>query len=340
MPRSAPPHGSRRTRVPGAAGDARGIASASSRSGEGYCPHELDPDPRASGLVAGATVTALGTVRHQHAPRRSSATATVLLHGAAGSWTTWTPALRAARAAGTPLDDVVAVDLPGWGDSVLGVPDDHVTLDAMTDAVLRVVDDLGYADCRVVGHSMGGFIALHAAVRHPQRVRSLALVSPTLRSVLRSAAHPVRDLAVLPGFSMMLAAMRATRLLGTAGLPLVGVLQRTGLLRPLTFPLFAHVRRIRGSVIAALAAEVRPRAFLQATETAVAYPADDLWPRIPCDVTAVRGGRDVFVAPDDLPGLARDVPGLRFAVVADAGHFAHVERPLETLRALGLVPAT
>jgi len=340
MPRSAPPRPPRRPRAPAAERDARGIASRSPRSGDGYCPSGLDPDPRASGLVAGATGTALGTVRHQHAPRRSSATATVLLHGAAGSWTTWTPALRAARDAGAPLGDVVAVDLPGWGDSVLGVPDGDVTLDAMVDAVLRVVDDLGYADCRIVGHSMGGFLALHAAVRHPDRVRSVALVSPTLRSVLRSAAHPVRDLAVLPGFSMMLGAMRTTRLLGPAGLPLVRLLERSGLLRPLTSPLFAHVRRVPATVIAALAAEVRPRGFLRATGIAVAYPAADLWPRISCDVTAVRGGRDVFVGPDDLPGLAWDVPGTRFAVVADAGHFAHVERPAETLRALGLLPVT
>ncbi|GAB7302316.1 hypothetical protein MAFF212519_01640 [Clavibacter michiganensis] len=50
------------------------------------------------------------------------------------------------------------------------------------------------------------------------------------------------------------------------------------------------------------------------------------------------GRRDVFVTPDDLARLARDIPGASSAVVADAGHFAHVERPLETLRALGLVP--
>jgi len=308
------------------------------RSADGYCPYDLDPDPERSGLVAGATPTALGVVQHHRSPERASGTATVLLHGAAGSWTTWTPALRAARDAGAPLDDVVAVDLPGWGGSVLAVPGGDVTLDAMVDAVLRVVDDLGYADCRIVGHSMGGFVALHAAVRHPDRVRALALVSPTLRAVLRSAAHPVRDVAVLPGFSMMLGAMGTTRLLGPAGLALVRLLQRTGLLRPMTAPLFAHVLRVRRSVIAALAAEVRPRCFLRATEIAVAYPADELWPRITCPVAAVRGGRDVFVGADDLPGLARDVPGARTAVIADAGHFGHVERPAETLRALGLLP--
>jgi len=338
IPRSAPPRPPRRPPAPDAVRDARRAEGATRRPDDGYCPYELDPDPAGCGLVAGATPTALGIVRHRSAPRRASATATVLLHGAAGTWTTWTPALRAAREAGAPLEDVVALDLPGWGASVLDVPEEEVTLDAVVDAVLRVVTGLGYRDCRLVGHSMGGFVALHAAVRHPDRVRSLALVSPTLRSVIRSAAHPIRGVAVLPGFSMMLGAMRTTRVLGPAGLALVRILQRAGLLRPLTFPLFAHVRRIRGSVIAALATEVRPRGFLRATEIAVAYPADGMWPGIACPVVAVRGGHDVFVGPEDLPGLARDVPGVRLAVIADAGHFGHVERPAETLRALGMIP--
>ncbi|RII97406.1 MULTISPECIES: alpha/beta hydrolase [Clavibacter] len=305
---------------------------------DGYCPSELDPDPRASCLIAGATETALGLVRHHHAPTRRSETATVLLHGAAGSWTTWTPALRAARDAGHPLEDVVAVDLPGWGASAGPADDARFTPEAVADAVIRVVDDLGYVGCRIVGHSMGGFLALDLAARHPGRVRSVALVSPTLYSVMRSAAHPILRFGTLPGFSMMLGSIHVTRLLGASGLAFVRMLQRAGLLRQLTRPLFAHGGRVRGSVIAALAVEVRPRGFLRATEIAVAYPAGALWPRIACPVTAVRGRRDVFVTPEDLARLARDVPGASSAVIADAGHFAHVERPTETLRALGLLP--
>jgi len=308
------------------------------RAVDGYSPYELDADPRGSDLVAGTTATPTGVVRHHHAPRRRSGTATVLLHGAAGSWTTWTPALRAARDAGAPLEDVVAVDLPGWGASPAAAGDGELALDAVSDAVIRVVDDLGYDGFRLVGHSMGGFLALHLAVRHPDRVRSVALVSPTVYAVMRSAAHPVRRLDVLPGFSMMLGAMHVTRLLGPAGLAYVRFLHRTGVLRQLTRPLFAHGGRVSGSVIAALADEVRPRAFLRATAIAAAYPAGELWPRIACPVAAVRGSRDVFVAPGDLARLGRDLADASPAVIADAGHFAHVERPLETLRALGLVP--
>ncbi len=50
----------------------------------------------------------------------------------------------------------------------------------------------------------------------------------------------------------------------------------------------------------------------------------------------MRGDDDVFGSRDDLDLLARAVPSRRSAVIRDAGHFAHVERPVETLRALGL----
>ncbi|PPF65718.1 alpha/beta hydrolase [Clavibacter michiganensis] len=301
----------------------------------GYSPLELDPDPGASGLVPGTTPTGLGAVRHHHAERRGSDTATVMLHGAAGSWTTWTPLLRTARQAGVPFSDVVAIDLPGWGGSELDATDGEATVDAIADAVRAVVDGLGYARWRLVGHSMGGFIALHLAAREPGRAVSVELVSPTTYSVIESVAHPVRAFRVIPGFTMMLGVMRTMRRLGRPGTALIRGVGRIRLMRPVALPLFAHGWRVRASVVAAIATEARPRAFSLAAEVTRGYDADGLWARIVCPVVAVRGDDDVFVSPADLGLLARTIPALRSAVVRDAGHFAHVERPVETLRALG-----
>lgn len=47
----------------------------------------------------------------------------------------------------------------------------------MGDDVLRVLDDIGVAMAHLVGHSMGGMIAQMVAIRTPQRVRSLSLLS-------------------------------------------------------------------------------------------------------------------------------------------------------------------
>ncbi|WP_414172482.1 alpha/beta fold hydrolase [Clavibacter tessellarius] len=226
----------------------------------------------------------------------------------------------------------------GLGRLPLDAADVDATVDAIADAVTRVVDGLGYARWRLVGHSMGGFIALHLAARDPARAESVALVSPTTYSVIRSVAHPVRAFRVIPGFTMMLGIMRTMRRLGRPGAALIRGVGRVRLMRAIALPLFAHGWRVRRSIVDAIATEARPRAFSLAAEVTRGYDADGLWSRIVCPVVAVRGDDDVFVSRDDLDRLARAVPDLRHAVIPDAGHFAHVERPAETLRALGLLP--
>ncbi|WZH38787.1 MAG: alpha/beta hydrolase [Microbacterium enclense] len=50
-------------------------------------------------------------------------------------------------------------------------------LEEMADDVVCVLDDLGVEAAHLVGHSMGGMMAQMAAIRHPERVRSLGLLS-------------------------------------------------------------------------------------------------------------------------------------------------------------------
>ena len=50
-------------------------------------------------------------------------------------------------------------------------------LSDMAEDVLRVLDDLGVAAAHVAGHSMGGMMAQMLAIEHPERVRSLGLLS-------------------------------------------------------------------------------------------------------------------------------------------------------------------
>ena len=47
----------------------------------------------------------------------------------------------------------------------------------MADDILRVLDDLGVEAAHLVGHSMGGMMAQMTAIEHPERVRSLGLLS-------------------------------------------------------------------------------------------------------------------------------------------------------------------
>jgi 3-oxoadipate enol-lactonase len=99
------------------------------------------------------------------------ATETVLLiHGSGMSAHSWTEQL---RSLGRALR-VIAIDLPGHGASD---PTSEATVDSYADAARRLLDALGTGPVFVAGHSLGGGVALALAVRHPDRVKGLVLIS-------------------------------------------------------------------------------------------------------------------------------------------------------------------
>jgi pimeloyl-ACP methyl ester carboxylesterase len=71
----------------------------------------------------------------------------------------------------------IAPDLPGFG-SAAGRPGPFST-PAAVDEILALIDRLGLRDYRLVGHSMGGKIALAIAARKPPGLRGLILLAPS-----------------------------------------------------------------------------------------------------------------------------------------------------------------
>jgi len=72
---------------------------------------------------------------------------------------------------------VYALDLPGHGTSAKDVGDG--TLGVLADAVTGVLDALGAGLAHLVGHSMGGAVALEVTARNPERIASLTLIAPS-----------------------------------------------------------------------------------------------------------------------------------------------------------------
>ena len=300
-----------------------------------YAPFDLITDPRALGLDRETIDTAHGrtVVHHAASPvdRSARRRATVMLHGAAGSWTTWTPLLQAAREVDAVVSRPVLIDLPGWGDSP--EPDPGLDVESAAAVVVEVTEALGVTEFDLVGHSMGAFVALHLAAVRPDLVLSVSVVSATSFSAIDAVTHPVRGLVRLPAFTLLRAAFGV---LPRASASLLRGAARIGLLRALSSPVYRHVDRVPRSVLEAFVAELRPRGFLAASRSGQGYDATR-WRGIDCDVAAVSGADDVFARSSDLDRLAGVVRHARTTLLADCGHFAHVERPNETLRALGWV---
>lgn len=94
----------------------------------------------------------------------------VFVHSLAGNTAQWRAQLEHLR----PERRAVALDLRGHGRSAAPA-DELYTLDAMADDVAAVVDALGIDRFVLVGHSMGGDVAMTYAARHPDRVAGLLL---------------------------------------------------------------------------------------------------------------------------------------------------------------------
>jgi pyruvate dehydrogenase E2 component (dihydrolipoamide acetyltransferase) len=95
----------------------------------------------------------------------------VFIHGFGGDLNNWMfnqPALAEKRA-------TIALDLPGHGASSKEIADG--SLGALAATVTAVLDKLGVEHAHLVGHSMGGAIALQVALEQPSRVDSVTAIA-------------------------------------------------------------------------------------------------------------------------------------------------------------------
>ena len=116
----------------------------------------------------------------------------VLLHGIASDSGTWTPALPALADRGLR---VIAPDLLGHGDSDKPAAGAY-SLAGFAASVDALLDALALPDATLVGHSLGGAVAIHFGHHYPGRARRLVLVSSgglgrDVHLALRAAALPV-----------------------------------------------------------------------------------------------------------------------------------------------------
>lgn len=112
----------------------------------------------------------------------------VLIHGAGGNALSWPPSIR-----NLPGQTVYTIDLSGHGSSTVSSADG---IQRHVEQVIRFLDAILVSKVILAGHSMGGAIALLAALEHPQRVAALGLVSTAANLRLPAGirdlmAHPV-----------------------------------------------------------------------------------------------------------------------------------------------------
>jgi len=122
-----------------------------------------------------------------------SGPAVVLVHGITSSADTWRPAMEALAGEHT----VIAPDLLGHGASAK--PRGDYSLGAYASGIRDLLAALGHDRVTVIGHSLGGGVAMQFAYQFPERTERLALVSSgglgrEVNLLLRAAALPGAEL--------------------------------------------------------------------------------------------------------------------------------------------------
>jgi pyruvate dehydrogenase E2 component (dihydrolipoamide acetyltransferase) len=201
---------------------------------------------------------------------------------------------------------VYALDLPGHGTSAKDVGDGSVEMLAGT--VLGVLNAIGVQRAHLVGHSLGGAVALAATARDPLRVSSLTLIAP-------SGFGPEINAGYLRGF----ADAQTRRELK----PVVGQLfaDESLVTRQLVDDLLAY-KRLDG-VEAALHTLVGTLLDGDTQRTGSAAALAACGGEVP--VTVVWGTADRVIP----PAQAESVAGASRHLIDGAGHMPHMERPAE-----------
>ncbi|PSC04051.1 alpha/beta hydrolase [Alsobacter soli] len=237
--------------------------------------------------------------------------AVVFIHGAGMDHTVWALQARWFAHHGRA---VLAVDLPGHGASE-GPP--LRSIESMADWTVRLLDAAGVRKAALVGHSMGGLVALEAATRHPGRVRAIGLVgtaaaAPVSADLLAAAEandHRAVDMVAVWGFGP-----RA----GLGGSPVPGL-----------WMLGDGVRLLERSAPGVLHAD------LAACD---AYKGGlDAAGRARCPAALVLGEKDQMTPAKAGRALGAAIMGAVTQVVPKAGHMLMVEAPEDVLDGLRAV---
>ncbi|MGH2805732.1 MAG: alpha/beta fold hydrolase [Actinomycetota bacterium] len=242
--------------------------------------------------------------------------AVILLHGIAGSFDTWNGVLPALG----KKCYAVAPDLLGHGRSAK--PRGDYSLGAYATGVRDLMEALEIPSATIVGHSLGGGIAMQFAYQFPERCQRLVLVDS---GGLGPEVTPFLRAATLPGASLVVSAITSERARRT-GRSLWRRLQRAGV----------GYRRSATSVahhLFSLDDAAARKAFVATARSVMDWrgqridATDRLYLAGHVPTLIAWGRRDRFI-PVRHGAAAHDlIPGSRFEVFEEAGHFPHEEEP-------------
>ena len=206
---------------------------------------------------------------------------------------------------------VITLDFRGFGESTLTAAP---SLELLADDAAALLDALGLPIAAVVGLSMGGYVALAFAARHPSRLGALVLAD-TRAGADSPAARQGRD----------------------DGIALVRSSGTTAFVEPLPAKLLSPraSEETRG-LVRALAAQQRDTAIAGALAAMRDRPDRSAeLAALRCSTLILVGAEDTVTPPAESHAMARVIPGARVVLLPGAGHLSNLEAPDAFVEVLG-----
>lgn len=218
---------------------------------------------------------------------------------------------------------VYCIDFPGYGKS--GMPDADYKIEFFSDAVMKFMDKKGIKKTNLLGHSLGGQVAIYLAAQHPERVNKLILETAT---GVRPRYGILEDL-------MIMWFITEDRF---ANLPL-------HTLREYTEKNFYNVCDACEELFWYQAAkrlhnqgtkeyEKRNRAFVRGVRNIIMTSVRDKVKKIDHPTLIIWGRDDTLCNVKDAYFLNEQMKNSRLFVIENCGHQPHLERPIDYDEAL------
>ena len=247
----------------------------------------------------------------------------VLVHGMGGRWQHWLETIPALTEHGR----VLAVDLPGFGRSEPSAA--GTSLDGFTDAAAELARQLGVEQVVLVGHSMGGPIAIRFAARHADLTEAIVPVAGAvyqfsallgLRKVVHFAAERPRETAAI--------AME----IATAGLPTAAPLRRLVVRSPRLRRLFLSPYVLDPLALPADAVHLvvdgaGARGVLPTVRAIGRSDPREGIDLVHCPILSLAADADRIAPLPDTEAFHRDVRRAQTVVLQGCGHMLMLERP-------------
>ncbi len=204
---------------------------------------------------------------------------------------------------------VITFDHRGVGRTPLSGAE--ISISGMADDCIGLMNHLGAPSAGLVGHSMGGFVALDLAARYPRAVDKLVLAGTSM-------ANSKRNKALLSDWSLGL---------------------ETGMDPELWFrnifywvfspEFFEDEDMVRELIRFELAYPypIDKVAFKKQVEAIIGFDRTEHAPRVASETLVIAGENDLLITPGESRALAEAIPRARFHLMKKAAHSMYVENP-------------